>query len=629
MEQVFVLLDDCQATAQQPSSRLYQGFVREHRCTDAHTLDGFWQQVERDQQAGLHAALLIDYEWGSKLQQAGLSALPPDDASALRVLMFTRLQHLGSEQVAQWLADCDAGDRSVNTPSPAGVCGLHTDVEPARFADGIARIQQRIAAGETYQVNYTLRMHGLQYGSPLALYRRLRAMQPVPFGMLARLPASAALHWVLSRSPELLVQNRGGQLSTRPMKGTAARQADPEADQQQAQWLQNDAKNRAENVMIVDLLRNDLGRIAETGSVRVPQLFSIESYTTVHQMTSTVTAQLRADVAFPDVLRALFPCGSITGAPKLHTMDIIAALEPSPRGLYCGAIGWLDAPKAVKKTGDFCLSVAIRTLLLGQEQDGHRRLTLGVGSGVVMDSDAAAEWAETQSKAHFLTALAFTSNPGFTLFETMRVASGRIRHLHQHLHRLGQSAAALGFRCDVPLLRLALQAHLHTLENSRVYRLRLDLAWDGSHTLQSAALPPLPNGPALLVLSTKPVQPQQAVLLNHKTSLRTDYDRAIQQATALGAFDAVFLNAQGQLCEGARSNLLVCLGSTWYTPPLCSGVLRGVMRSRVLARFKHIREKTVTLDELLSADQIIVCSALRGLQHAHWLKDADGQVVRV
>ncbi|MCX8520408.1 MAG: chorismate-binding protein [Rhodoferax sp.] len=644
MDDVFVLLDDCQATVHHPSSRLYQGFVREHRCTDARSLNTLWQQVERDQQAGLHAALLIDYEWGSKLQQAGLCALPPNDASALRVLMFARLHHLSSGQVEQWLTDCDAGA----VPSPAGVSGLHSDVTQASFSAAIARIHRLIAAGETYQVNYTVRMHGMQYGSPLALYRRLRAMQPVPYGMLARLPAtdtpiatatatattstasaSAALHWVLSRSPELLVQNRSGQLTTRPMKGTALRLADQEADQRQAAWLQNDAKNRAENVMIVDLLRNDLGRIAVTGSVRVPRLFSIESYATVHQMTSTVTAELRADVAFPEVLRALFPCGSITGAPKLHTMDTIAALETSPRGLYCGAIGWLDAPKAGDKTGDFCLSVAIRTLLLGQEQGGHRRLTLGVGSGVVMDSDAATEWAETQSKAHFLTALAFTSNPGFTLFETMRVTSGRIRHLHQHLHRLGQSAAALGFRCDVPLLRLALQAHLHTLENSRVYRLRLDLAWDGSHTLQSAALPPLPNGPALLVLSTKPVPPQQAVLLNHKTSLRSDYDSAIEQATAHGAFDAVFVNAQGQVCEGARSNLLARLGCAWYTPPLSSGVLRGVMRSRVLARFKHIHEKPLLLDEVLSAEQIIVCSALRGLQHAHWLKGADGEVVRV
>ena len=633
MDDVFVLLDDCQATAQQPSSRLYQGFVREHRCTDARSLDSFWLQVERDQQAGLHAALLIDYEWGSKLQQAGLSALPPNDASALRVLMFARLQHLSSEQVEQWLADCD-GDtegsgevdgNTANAPSPAGVCGLHTDVEPARFADGIAHIQQRIAAGETYQVNYTLRMHGLQYGSPLALYRRLRAMQPVPFGMLAKLPTSAALHWVLSRSPELLAQNRSGQLTTRPMKGTAVRLPDRVADQQQAQWLQNDAKNRAENVMIVDLLRNDLGRIAVTGSVRVPQLFSIESYTTVHQMTSTVSAELRADVAFPEVLRALFPCGSITGAPKLHTMGIIAALEPSPRGLYCGAIGWLDAPRADRKTGDFCLSVAIRTLLLRQEQDGRRHLTLGVGSGVVMDSEATAEWAETQSKAHFLTTL----NPGFTLFETMRVASGRIRQLRQHLQRLGRSAEALGFRCDGRVLRLALQEHLYTLENTRVYRLRLDLAWDGSHTLQSTELPPLPSGPALLVLSATPVQRQQALLLNHKTSLRSDYDRAIQKATVHGAFDAVFVNAQGQVCEGARSNLFVRLGSAWYTPPLSSGVLRGVMRSRVLARFKHIREMPLLLDDVLSVDQIVLCSALRGLQHAHWLKGAAGQVLRV
>ncbi|WP_342617987.1 aminodeoxychorismate synthase component I [Rhodoferax sp. GW822-FHT02A01] len=627
MDDVFVLLDDCDATAQSPTSRLYSGFVHERRCTDAQSLDAFWQLVQTDQQAGLHAALFIDYEWGSKLQQAGLAALAQDDASALRVFLFRSLQHLCADAVSQWLAQregCDA-------PGAAGVCDLQSSVTPERFASDIARIRDLISRGETYQVNYTLRMQGSQYGSPVALYRRLRSMQPVAFGALACLPGSKDggtdqdAQWVISASPELFLRHHVGQLTARPMKGTAARLQDVEADQQQARWLQHDTKNRAENVMIVDLLRNDLGRISSIGSVRVPHLFSIETYTTVHQMTSTVTSTLRDGVGFAEVLRALFPCGSITGAPKLHTMDLIADLESSPRGLYCGAIGWIDAPKAHAAMGDFCLSVAIRTLTLGAAQAGRRPVTLGVGSGVVLDSDAHTEYAETQAKARFLTAM----DPGFTLFETMRVSHGRIHHLNHHRRRLQGSAEALGFRMDEQDMDEVLQQKLATLEPTQQYRMRLDLCHDGSMTVQHAALPPLALGPARLVLSDTLLPPHETALLMHKTSLRSGYDAAIRKAVALDAFDTIFVNALGELSEGARSNLLIQSNGRWYTPPLASGVLRGVMRTRLLERCPHITEKVLHLQDALSAQALMVCSALRGLQRAQWVRDATGDVQRV
>ena len=617
---VFALLDDCNATEQHPSSRLYTGLVREHRCTDPRTLNTFWQQVEQDQQMGLHAVLFADYEWGCKLQQAGLRTTDGDAPGALRVLMFRQLQRLSSAEVNHWLAAAD-GDQ----PSPAGIRDLKPDTEPARYAQDIAHIRARIAQGETYQVNYTLRMVGAQYGSPMGLYRRLRTMQPAPFAVLARLPVASEqdVAWVLSHSPELFVQHCAGQLSARPMKGTAKRMANVQADQQQIEWLQQDAKNRAENVMIVDLLRNDLGRISKTGSVRVPHLFSVETYATVHQMTSTVESHLRPDVGFPDVLRALFPCGSITGAPKLHTMDLIAGLEAAPRGLYCGAIGWLDAPQSPAKTGDFCLSVAIRTLLLGAERDGQRRASLGVGSGVVMDSNAHDEYAEVQTKARFLTAM----DPGFTLFETMRVRGNRIHALTQHLQRLKQSAHSLGFQFDKARIQTALNQQLQLLNPAQTYRLRLDLRHDGGIQLQHAVLQALPDGPARLVLSSSPVRPAEAALLNFKTSLRGDYDTAIQQAMALGAFDAIFVNAAGEVCEGARSNLLVKIQGRWITPPLASGVLPGVMRSRLLKRFAQIEERPLPLAEVMKADALLVCSALRGVQRAKWLRDEAGKVV--
>jgi len=622
LEDVFVLLDDCNATAQHPTSRLYSGFVREHRCEDPRELNAFWSQVEADQRTGLHATLFVDYEWGCKLQNAGLQGSARRDDGALRVLLFRHLQRLSGDDVERRLAAID-GD----SPSPAGVSALQPDIDVHRFEQDIDRIRDWIARGETYQVNYTLRMQGSQYGSPVGLYRRLRAMQPAPFGALARLPAStnSDKRWVLSHSPELFVQHRSGALTARPMKGTVRRLPHAAADKQQANWLQQDAKNRAENVMIVDLLRNDLGRISETGSVSVPHLFSIETYATVHQMTSTVVSRKRSEAGFPDVLRALFPCGSITGAPKLHTMDLIAGLEASPRGVYCGAIGWIDAPATSASTGDFCLSVAIRTLLLGSENNGRRDATLGVGSGVVMDSVASEEYAEIKTKARFLT----TMDPGFTLFETMRVSGNRVHHFAHHLQRLSRSAHTLGFQFDASRMRGALQELLDTLNPTQAHRVRLDLNHDGTVRVQHAVLQPLPSGPARLVVSAQPVRASEAMLLNHKTSLRSDYDAGIQKAIARGAFDAIFVNAQGEVCEGARSNLFVKHNGRWVTPPLASGVLSGVLRTRLMQRSNHVEEKVLDLDSVLQADALMVCSALRGIQRAEWLRDAAGQVVLI
>jgi para-aminobenzoate synthetase/4-amino-4-deoxychorismate lyase len=621
---VFVLLDDCHASTAAPSSRLYSAFVREHRCSDVQTLDAVWQAVAADQRSGLHAAVLIDYEWGARLQHAGLRSTPA--TGALRVLMFKQLEHLTADGVSQWLAQADGQ----GTPSPAGICRLQPSVDQARFEEDIARIRALISQGETYQVNYTFNLHGSQYGTPVGLYRRLRAMQAVAFGALACLPmptdaqGAQTAQWVLSSSPELFVRNQSGQLSARPMKGTASRQADPVADRERAHWLAHDAKNRAENVMIVDLLRNDLGRISETGSVKVPKLFAVESYKTVHQMTSTVESRLRPGLDFPAVLRALFPCGSITGAPKVHTMDLIAGLESEERGLYCGAMGWVDAPTERDGAGDFCLSVAIRTIVLGTADAGCRRATLGVGGGIVLDSRAGDEFAETQAKARFLTDM----DPGFTLFETMRVAQGRVRHLHWHLQRLQASAAVLGFRCDLQAIQQGLAQQLRALDPTRCYRLRLDLQPDGRLHWKQALLLPLPPGPALLLLSQQAVPVAEAALLNHKTSLRSTYDAAIQQATAQQAFDSVFVNARGEVTEGARSNLLVKMDGRWWTPPLSSGVLSGVLRGRLLARCPALMERVLRLDEVLAAQDLRVCSALRGLQHAAWLKDVQGVVVR-
>ena len=628
----FALLDDAGASAACPTSRLYEGFERERRCVDPVSLDAVWAQVEADQRAGLHAVLLIDYEWGAKLLRAGHERLDEGDASALRMLMFRELRHLSADEASDWL---DARE-TANPASAAGVMNLVPSVDHAEFTRSIDRIQALIAAGETYQVNYTYRLHGRAYGSPLALYRRLRERQPVAYGAFIALPADraapdATTH-VLSCSPELFLRHADGRLTARPMKGTAARAPGAEGDSETARHLSIDTKNRAENLMIVDLLRNDLGRIAQTGSVEVPELFAIEPYSTVFQMTSTVQARLRSGIGFADVLRAAFPCGSITGAPKHHTMQLIAALETTPRGLYCGAIGWVDAaardavPGAVR-CGDFCLSVAIRTLTLGAPVQGARAARLGIGAGIVADSRADDEFDECRLKARFLTGL----DPGFELFETMlaaprasphRGAPMAVRHLERHLDRIAQSAQVLGFRFDRGSATDLLNTRLYTLAPGAPWRLRLALAHDGRLTLAHAQLAPLPDGKVTLLLSNVRL-PNANPLAAHKTTLRAAYDEGVRAAEAAGAFDSLFFTADGRLVEGGRTSVFVELDGRWVTPPLADGALPGVMRGCLLADpVWAAAERSLSRHDLQRAEAIVVCNALRGVLPARLLQDA-------
>ena len=616
----FALLDDHSASAAHATSRLYTGWVGEHRCTDPAELDATWAAVQADLARGLHAVLLADYEWGCRLQGAGER---PGSPGALRMLMFRRCEHLGREAVDAWLQARDSGAAE---PTPAGFSRLQASVSDADFHDAIDRIHEWIRAGETYQVNYTYRLNGQAWGEPVGLYRRLRMRQPVPFGALIALPGQTSDHgassWVLSCSPELFLTHRQGTLTTRPMKGTAARLTVPEADNAMAFWLADDEKNRAENLMIVDLLRNDLGRIARTGSVKVPSLFAVEPYRTVFQMTSTVQAEVAPDTGLPQVLRALFPCGSITGAPKHHTMELIAQLESTPRGLYTGAIGWLDAPAPDGRAmGDFCLNVAIRTVTLGPAQaTGERPAQLGVGAGITLDSVAADEAQECRLKARYATALPH----GFTLFETIRVDEGQAALLERHLARLGASALALGFEFDVEAARSAVVAHAQGLPATGApYRLRLDLGDDGQCQVRSAPLPPLPPGAVTLRLASEPLVSTPRHLLRHKTSLRAEYDAAILAAEQAGAFDTLYVDEAGWLTEGARSSVFVQLEGRWCTPPVASGgLLPGVMRAQVLAdpAWQAV-ERPVHRDQLAQAAGLMVCNALRGCLRAQWLAE--------
>jgi para-aminobenzoate synthetase/4-amino-4-deoxychorismate lyase len=605
---VFALLDDASPEGHaQARSRLYEGYAGVLACQRVEDwprlLDGVQDALAR----GLHAVPVLTYELGEQL----LGIAPPRELHAplAQVLLFERYTMLGADQVDAWLAT-SAPD------TPAGIGAVRANVDEATFAQAIDRIRDYIAAGDTYQVNYTYRLRFDTFGDIKQLYARLRARQPVPYGALIALPDGRA---VLSLSPELFVRHDAGRLLARPMKGTAPADTDDVVNAVRAQHLAADPKNRAENLMIVDLLRNDLGRIARTGSVGVPALFEVKRYSSVLQMTSTVQAQLAPGTTLQDIFTALYPCGSITGAPKRRTMEIIRELEPAARGIYTGAIGWIDPPAGSgfgtlqharfgAQFGDFCLSVPIRTLTLQPEQNGVRHGELGVGAGIVYDSDAGAEYAECRLKASFLTGLA----NDFEIFETIYATrADGCRHLERHLARLGASAAYFGHPFKPELARAAALEACATLPDDAPHRVRLALRPDGEIVVQTGALAPLVE-PVTVLMADAPTRAQD-VFLRHKTSIRSRYDAAWRAAESAGAFDTLFFNERGELTEGGRSNVFVKIGGHWYTPPLSSGVLPGVMRGVLLddPAWGAI-ECPLTRESLARAQEIVVCNALRG-----------------
>ncbi len=611
----FALLDDASplldgATTVTTTSRLYTDHVATLRCNAI----GDWPQVLDTMQAALargeYAVTLCSYELGEQL--LGIAATAPA-APLAQVLLFRRCELKTAAEVGDWLAA-----HSFPIERPAGIANVRANVDQPAFDAALARIHAYIEAGDTYQVNYTMRLRFDAFGAIHALYARLRARQPVPYGALVQLDDGSA---VLSLSPELFVRHAGGLLTARPMKGTApaAQQADENAERARA--LAADPKNRAENLMIVDLLRNDIARVATTGSVQVPALFDVQRYGSVLQMTSTITATLRTDATLAQVFEALYPCGSITGAPKRRAMEIIRELEPDPRGIYTGAIGWFD-PAPANRVGDFCLAVPIRTLALSAPDaaTGVAQGELGVGAGIVYDSASGDEYDECRLKARFMTGLANS----FEIFETMYVTPTEgVRHRARHLQRMAASARYFGFAWDDKAANAYLDAACamladeaqHGLAPVAAFRLRLALAQSGAFTVQHAPLAPLQQ-PVRLLLAPDTTEAGD-LFLRHKTSVRTRYDNAWRDAEAQGAFDTLFFNQRGELTEGGRSSVFVKVNGKWLTPALHCGVLPGVMRGVLLDDPAwQAGEAVITREMLARAEELMVCNALRGALRA-------------
>ena len=587
----FALLDD----AVRDCATLYDDYV-ESRFLQADTLHGLDGLLQQGWQRGLHVVLWADYAFGHPLQH-----LSPQPDACLALHWFRKCETVAEPE--KWLQS------RYPDHAPAGISTPTSHTGKADYLHAVGEIQAAIARGDTYQINYTTRLQLQSYGHPAQLYRRLR--QPVPYAALAHLPDHKQQPgWTLSFSPELFVNIASdGLITTEPMKGTAPVLGDG-GDEARAQALQADPKNRAENIMIVDLLRNDLGKIATTGGVRVPAPFQVRRFGSVWQMTTAIEAQAKPHTSAADVFRAAFPCGSITGAPKRMSMQLIDALETSPRGLYTGSIGYLK-PCSSGLGFEGTLNVVIRTLQLKPLSDGLYQGTYGVGSGIVADSEAEAEYIECQWKAHFLNALA----PEFGVFETLRAEGGQCALLSLHLERLQEAAAALNLRLP-PDAAQQIGRYLQALPDAAPYRVKALLDSDGLR-LSHAAYAPLHG--AQYALIAPQALPLHDYLRRFKTTRRAAYDAGWQQAEQQGAFDSLFFNTEGCLLEGGRSNVFVRFGSEWHTPPLSLDILNGVMRRAVLADSQHylntahIFERRITQAQLRQADEIVLCNALRGL----------------
>ncbi len=475
-------------------------------------------------------------------------------------------------------------------PGEARLLGLGPDVSKREYARSIEAIRAALGRGDAYQVNLSLRIRGRFEGDPAALYRRLHSAQGGCRSAFFQLDRRA----IVSASPELFFERRADRLTVRPMKGTARRGRFAEEDERIAAALAASEKERAENVMITDLMRNDVGRVAAVGSVKVSALCAVERYRTVHQMTSTVEARLRPRTTLEDVFGALFPCGSVTGAPKPSAMSIIAAEERSARGPYCGAAG-LIAPG-----GDAAFNVAIRTLDLDLETG---QATYGAGGGITWLSSAEAEWEEVLAKAKVLEA------PGgaFELLETMRLEGGACALLPRHLERLGRSARHLGFPFDATAVRAAFEREAATLRRGG-HRLRLHLDETGNVRFEAAALPPAATEPLPVALAGAPVSREDWRLF-HKTTRREVYEERRRQRP--DAFDVLLRNEEGEPTELTIGNLVVEVEGERLTPPREAGLLAGVFRGELLAR-GEIRETPLRMEHLRGARRLWLVNALRG-----------------
>ncbi|MGB8319551.1 MAG: aminodeoxychorismate synthase component I [Ignavibacteriaceae bacterium] len=458
------------------------------------------------------------------------------------------------------------------------------------FIKNVKKIKNYIAAGDTYQVNYTVKGFFDFSGDLYSLFKALIFNQSARYiGFI-----NNGDEIIISVSPELFFHYKKGKILSRPMKGTLKRSVSVLSDYMQKQKLGQDEKNNSENLMIIDLLRNDLGKFCEPGKVNTKSMFDIETYESLHQMVSAITGKLKPDISFSDIIKSLFPCGSITGAPKIRTMEIIKILEKENRGIYTGAIGLI-------KKDEIIFNVAIRTIVLKNKVRGE----LGLGSGIVWDSDPVQEYEEVILKSNFI----LKPHPYFELFETMLIENKRVFLLKEHLERIKSSADYFLFKYDGNKIVKKINKALEKIQHHEKFRLKLFLNKWGKVKIQIDAFPE--NSEEIkVIIAEKKTYPDDPFLY-HKTTNRQLYEKEYSFHFSEGFFDILFFNRKNELTEGAISNVFIKKSETWYTPPVSCGLLPGIYRNYFLKRNNKVKEKIISFEDVMLADEILLTNSLR------------------
>lgn len=525
---------------------------------------------------------LINYEAGYQFEKKLRGYLPDDDTCLFRGYISAK------KDIAVFHAgEIDYGVAQDNYC----IRNFKLATTKKKYISDIKKIKEYIAAGDTYQVNYTAEGNFILEGEISELFTALIRKQSAEYTALI----NTGDRVIISVSPELFFRRKGKSIETKPMKGTIARGVNLHEDEKKINELKYSTKDMAENVMIVDLLRNDLGRICRFGSVKTKDLFRIEKYETLHQMTSRVEGKLKGDIKLGDILKNIYPCGSITGAPKIRTMEIINGIEKRDRGIYTGAVGLLGNNEAV-------FNVAIRTIEL--DRSGHGKI--GIGSGIVWDSLPEKEYAETMLKSEFLVA----NSEEFSLFETLRYEDGILHDLEQHTERLRKSAEHFLFLFDEKKLRRKISAGLRRIPKTGKKRLRLTLSKNGRIEINVGEFPGT-DGEISVIISDKRVHSSNFYQY-FKTSNRKLYDEEHSKYLGQGFFDVLFLNENNLVTEGAISNIFVRKGDRWITPPVNDGLLAGIERKNWLNSDNNVHESSIHPDDLISADEIVLTNSLRG-----------------
>jgi len=592
LEEAFVLLDN--SSGRGPPSQLFTSPREIVVAQTPEEVPAAFARLQSGRAEGLYAAGFFTFELGYVLEPK-LAGLMPNDRKVplLWFGLYNAPTALSEAEVDRWLSThTKSGSYQFSNVSRAW--------SKEEYVQRFEKVQEKIRSGDIYQLNLTFKARFRLSGSPLTFYRDLRQRQRVAYGGIV----DTGQVTVLTASPELFIEMKGRTIETRPMKGTSPRGGTPDADAEARRVLSSDVKQRAENLMIVDLMRNDIGRISEIGSVQVTDLFTVETYRTLHQMTSGVRATLQEGVTLLELMRAIFPPGSVIGAPKIRAQELIAEYETEPRGVYCGAIG------SISPDGQALFNVAIRSPIIFRDGSGE----MGIGSGVVYDSVGAKEHDECLLKMKFLTDPPKT----FELIETLLwERETGFWLVDRHFERLAASARYFSFKLDEAAARTALEREVATAgrDNPRL-RVRLLLAEDGRLTVTSAPLPPAdPKATMGYVISPTRLDSSDAFLF-HKTTRRELYDQEWKHySETVGADEVLYLNERGELAEGSRTNIFVERNGMLITPPLPAGLLPGVLRAELIASGRAT-EGILFTEDLTSSHAVFLGNSVRGLTRA-------------